>query len=258
MSIHRADDGAELYYEDRAGAAGVLPLILLPGMLGSLSDQWTVEAEAFSANRRVIRAELRGHGRSRAAGGALTSARLTADLAGLLDALGIARCHLVGYSLGGYIGLELEARQPGRLASLMVHGTKFYWRTESLTSTLAQLDPAAIQTKVPRYAAQLEAAHGPGWTELLRRCADLVSAVAAEGLTETDLSRVACPTLVSVGDRDVLVPVEEALRLQRSLPQGQLLVQPSVGHPLGQAPAALLRAAIARLIEAAESPDDRR
>ena len=258
MSIHRADDGAELFYEDSGSAGEGLPLVLLPGMLGSLSEQWVVEAEAFATHRRVLRLELRGHGHSRAARGSLSPRRLTADLLGLLDAQRIERCHLAGYSLGGYLGLALATREPDRIASLLMHGTKFYWQPESVATTLSQLDPATIRAKVPRYALQLEAAHGPAWAELLGRCADLVTEVASDGLTETDLRGVTCPTLVSVGDRDALVPVEEARRLQAALPQGQLLVMPAVGHPFGQVPTALLQLSIERLLATVERPDDRR
>jgi pimeloyl-ACP methyl ester carboxylesterase len=42
----------------------------------------------------------------------------------------------------------------------------------------------------------------------------------------------ALPVLVSVGDRDELVPVHEAYRLSRTLPQGQLLVLPATRHRL--------------------------
>jgi pimeloyl-ACP methyl ester carboxylesterase len=52
------------------------------------------------------------------------------------------------------------------------------------------------------------------------------------GLSESGISKVQCPVLVSVGDCDELVPVREAHRLSRELPTASLLVLPGVHHPI--------------------------
>jgi pimeloyl-ACP methyl ester carboxylesterase len=51
------------------------------------------------------------------------------------------------------------------------------------------------------------------------------------GLTENMIGRLQAPVLISVGDRDELVPLPEAARLSRILPNGELLVLPGVRHP---------------------------
>jgi pimeloyl-ACP methyl ester carboxylesterase len=66
---------------------------------------------------------------------------------------------------------------------------------------------------------------------LVRQAADLSSYLVTNGMTERMASHTHCPVLVSVGDRDELVPVNEALRLARLFNQGELIVLPGVRHP---------------------------
>jgi pimeloyl-ACP methyl ester carboxylesterase len=66
---------------------------------------------------------------------------------------------------------------------------------------------------------------------LVRQAADLVGFLAQKGMTEGMASHTQCPCLVSVGDRDELVPLQEAQRLSRVLANGELIVLPGVRHP---------------------------
>ena len=69
----------------------------------------------WPARYRILRYDVRGHGGTAAPDGPYTLEQLSADLAALLDALGIERTHLVGLSMGGMIGQLLALREPGRL-----------------------------------------------------------------------------------------------------------------------------------------------
>ena len=66
---------------------------------------------------------------------------------------------------------------------------------------------------------------------MVRQAGDLVAYLGEEGVTENMLRKAQCPVLVSVGDRDELVPVQEAYLLSRALPNGALLVLPQTRHP---------------------------
>lgn len=249
-----ADDGTSIYYE-REGARDAPTLLLLPGLMGAIADQWQAFRPDLTRDFDLILADLRGHGRSGNAARDLRLDRMARDVQGMLDALAVDRYHLAGYSLGGYLGLMLAGRDP-RLATLLLHGTKLYWTRESIAATRGQLDPDAIRAKVPAFAAQLEQSHGPDWPVLARQAADFVAGMGAPesgALAEADLAAIACPVVVSVGDRDELVPVAEALRLSAALPDAGLAVLPRTRHPFPTLRPALLLPIIRSLVERASA-----
>lgn len=110
---------AGLYFEEH-GPAEAPPVILSPGLGGSAA-YWAPNLEALAARHRVVLYDHRGTGRSeRALPPSLTVEDMAADLAALMDGLGIERAHLVGHAAGGAIGLSLALSAPERLSSLVV------------------------------------------------------------------------------------------------------------------------------------------
>ncbi len=109
-------NGIELAY---TVAGSGPPLVLVHGFACG-RRMWRRQLATLARDHTVIAYDQRGHGRSSAPAGAgdYSPGHLTRDLAGLLDHLGIERCHLVGFSLGGGPTLGLAIAQPGRVASL--------------------------------------------------------------------------------------------------------------------------------------------
>jgi pimeloyl-ACP methyl ester carboxylesterase len=236
MAIWTADDNSSISYEVH-GNRQAPTLLLLPGLLGA-TNQWQRFLPALVADFRLILVDLRGHGRSENRATTLEPEQMVQDIAGLLDHLGINEIHIAGYSLGGYLGLMLHLNQPRRVPTLLMHATKFYWNEEAISRMRRQLDPDTLAEKVPSYATQLATDHGAiRWRNLVRQAADLVAQLGQSGLTEGMAHRAQIPVLVSVGDRDELIPLAEAQRLSRVFPNGKLLVLPGVQHPLASVPA---------------------
>ena len=231
MTNFQADDGTLINYEVHGEAPGKESLLLLPGLLGSISKQWHDFLPHLTSYFRVILMDLRGHGHSENKASLLSPERMVLDIEELLAHLKITQVHVAGYSLGGYLGLMLHLKQPRLVSTLLMHATKFYWTEESVAQMHSQLDPDIIGEKVPKYANQLANEHGSRWRMLVRQAADLTTWTHKNGLTEGMVKRVQCPTLVSVGDRDELVLLREAQRLSRLMPNGELLVLPGVSHP---------------------------
>lgn len=236
MAEWAAEDGSLIHYEIRSSGDQQAALLLLPGLLGSISSQWRDFASALSDSYRIILVDLRGHGRSENRAQGLALQQMVQDLSGLLDHLGLETVHIAGYSLGGYLGLMLHLQAPRRVLTLLMHATKFYWNEASVSGMRRQLDPDAMAQKVPAYADQLVREHGSRWRQLVRQAGDLVAATANEGLTEGMARRAQIPVLVSVGDRDELVGLPEAARLAQVIPNGALLVLPGVRHPFSSIP----------------------
>src|SRR5262245_40213109 len=109
-------DGADFYYEMHGNGT---PVVLVPG-LGGIGSYWRPQVEALSTHFRVVLDDHRGVGRSTPVSGAQCVAQMAADVRRLLDALGIARAHLVGHSLGGAVAQVLAIESPERLSSLVL------------------------------------------------------------------------------------------------------------------------------------------
>lgn len=234
MTTWTAPDGSDINYEQYGGHDDNKPnLLLLPGLLGAISSQWRPFLKPLAESYHLTLVDLRGHGRSQNNAPTLNVNQMIDDLTGLLDHLNIERLHIAGYSLGGYLGLMLALNQPRRVATLLMHATKFYWTADAASKMRAQLDPDTMAQKVPTYADQLVQDHGGRqWRTLVRQAAELTSNLVEGGISERQLKNAQCPVLVSVGDRDELVPLPEAFRLSRALPHGELLVLPNTRHPL--------------------------
>lgn len=86
---------------------------------GEQSSDWATVAEALASSRRVYAPDLRGHGASDWAG-PYTIEQLAADLAALLDALGLEQVALGGHSIGGPPAYLYAARHPARVTRLIL------------------------------------------------------------------------------------------------------------------------------------------
>src|SRR5438045_8233488 len=94
-------------------------LLLLHAAMGS-ARRYFAWVPHLARDYRVVRLDLRGHGRSQIppAEQPLTLDRLALDVTELLDHLGVAQAHLVGNSAGGYLGQQLAMTRPERVRSL--------------------------------------------------------------------------------------------------------------------------------------------
>lgn len=106
--------------EDGAGDA---PVVILSNSLGTAMDMWSAQVVALAARFRVLRYDTRGHGRSDVPAGAYGLDRLGRDVLDLMDALGIARAHFCGLSLGGMTGQWLGVHAPDRFDRLVLANT---------------------------------------------------------------------------------------------------------------------------------------
>src|SRR5688572_23778389 len=113
-------NGQQLYYEVHGNGP---PLVLVMG-IGYDSTLWTLaQVPALSTQFRVVLVDNRDAGRSSPASAPYRITDMADDLAGLLDALGIGQCHLLGLSMGGMIALEFALRHADRLDRLVLTGT---------------------------------------------------------------------------------------------------------------------------------------
>ncbi|WP_016854967.1 alpha/beta fold hydrolase [Halomonas smyrnensis] len=107
LALHHIDTGGD-----------GTPLVVIHGLLGS-ADNWRSHIKKWQEQHRVIAVDLRNHGRSPHAPG-MGYAAMARDVLALLEALGVARAHVLGHSMGGKVAITLARLAPERLASLIV------------------------------------------------------------------------------------------------------------------------------------------
>ncbi len=154
-----------------------------------------------------------------------------------------ARLHapprLFGYSMGGYVGLALEARRPGSFSGIVTLGTKFEWDVDAAEREAARLDPVVIATKIPRFAAALDARHRvpDGWEGVVLRTATLLRENArAPMLTAEVLERVRVPVIAAVGAKDETVSRDETQRAADLMLHAECRESMDVPHPIERVP----------------------
>ena len=109
-----------------AEAGGGSPVLLLHGW----PQHWWCWRKVIGRLRhrsRLLVPDLRGFGWSEAPGRGYTPAGFAADAVGLLDAMGLARAHVVGHDWGGFAALLLALDQPARVGSLLLCSTPGPW-----------------------------------------------------------------------------------------------------------------------------------
>lgn len=116
-------NGIDIWYE-RDGPSGATPLVLTHGFAGPSSGGWAPPIEEFRKRFDLVLYDVRAHGNTTVPGAStVTVPQFAADLAGLLDALGIARAHIGGVSMGGMISAQFACDFPERVASLWLCDT---------------------------------------------------------------------------------------------------------------------------------------
>jgi len=155
-------NGVALRYELAGG--GPQTVVLVHELGGSL-DSWDATLPAFQKRFRTLRYDQRGFGQSEKASGTLALADMVADMAALLDALGIReRCHVVGSALGAGIAAAFAARHPSRVERLVVQSLV----TKSSQAFRPQMIERANETERTGMRAQAQASLNRSYPEVLR------------------------------------------------------------------------------------------
>jgi 3-oxoadipate enol-lactonase len=225
------------------------PVVWLQGT-GESRQGWAAQIAELSERFRCIATDHRDAGESSYVSDPYTPADLADDAASVMDSLGLAPAHLVGYSLGGAVAQELAIARPDLVRSLALLSTwaasdgwfiaqmrswqslrRQHWNDEqafldSLGAWLWSPATYAVPGLVEGLHTIMQAEDPPqrpdGW---IRQCdADAAHAAGSR------LGSVTAPTLVIVGEDDICTPPRYARELCGLLPSAELVTVPDAGH----------------------------
>jgi pimeloyl-ACP methyl ester carboxylesterase len=208
-------------------------LLLLHGALGSKELFENLETR-LKDNFDVHSINFSGHGREPVPDVSFSIELFAGDVLSRLGKMKIEKINIFGYSMGGYVGLYLAKHYPEKIDKVFTIATKFKWNEEIALKETKMLDPVKIKEKVPAYAEQLKKRHAPqDWEKILAKTAEMMTNLGKNNaLIDEDYSLIEHDVLVSVGDRDRMVTIEETVEVYRKLKNGQLLILPDTPHPL--------------------------
>ena len=220
-------NGVKLYYEINGSG----PTVIQIGGAVNGHEGYSLITPHMQKHFTVIDYDHRGYGQSDRPDQTYTMETWVDDMAGLLDALGIEKCHVHGGSMGGFIACLFGVKYPERVDRLVFNGavakcdwmarTTFYlWKRVAQQFGLGSEELALLLLSSAFSRPYLDEMatsgnlHSLGWMQdsITRNASLNVFADACDAMAETDvtdvLDRVTAPTLVLQGVEDTLTPLD--------------------------------------------------
>ena len=207
-------------------------LLLLHGAIGSI-DQFNSLSKELSLEFLTYTFNFPGHGGEPIPQSGFSIQLFAEATLAFMDKNNLEKISIFGYSMGGYVGLYLAKNFPERIEKLFTLATKWQWTLENAERESKMLNPTIIKEKVPKYADSMLQLHGAKWEILMEKTAAMMVELGANPtFKNSDFETIETPVLVGVGDKDVMVSLDETIQVYRSLPNAQLLVMPNTTHPI--------------------------
>ncbi len=234
-------NGLDIYHE----TDGVGPPIVFVHGLGATSNVWHAQRMALSKYYQVIIYDRSGCGRSQQSSTGYSVDAWADELAGLLDFLAIPSAVVVGHSLGSTIVQRFAGKYATRTKALILAGGEAELTPEAkkaMTERVRSIEANGLTAVAgPWLNAVLSAATreaNPALAGLLRAMflANDARSYAAQCLAlrdadvRSDHARIACPTLLTVGDQDPVTPLSWQRPIAMAIPGSRIRVIPNTAH----------------------------
>jgi pimeloyl-ACP methyl ester carboxylesterase len=222
-------NGVRTYWEVEGDGE---PLVLLHGGLCAIETLDGLRRE-LADRYRVYLPERRGHGRTPDVDGPYSYGLFAADTIGFMQAVGLSRAHLLGFSDGATVALLVALRRPD-----LVHSHVHIGQPVNLDGIQPELrDVLSLATMpqgmLPPVLRELYEAVSPDgaehWDAVVDKAWQMIRT--EPNLDVAELAAVTAPTLIMVAEHDIPT-VAHAEQISRALPSGHLVVVPNAGHGL--------------------------
>jgi pimeloyl-ACP methyl ester carboxylesterase len=232
-----------VYYEEHGEGE---PVLLING-LGADHRAWSLQTDYLRRFFQVIVFDNPGVGRTTGPPGPYTTELFGDVAADLLRQLAIERAHVVGASMGGTIAQQVAVRHPELVRSLVLHCS--WWRADPYTAALIRswqsyagaagmlelsrqiwlwvFTPRFFEER-PETFAELEREVRKNGQSVGAFCDQAEACIAHQALEE--VAAVEAPTLITVGDGDILTPPAHSRAIHERIEGSVLHVWPEMGH----------------------------
>jgi esterase len=247
-------NGLRIHYLEW-GAADAPPVVCVHGYTGS-ADAFNALARHFQHRLRLIAPDVRGHGESQwSPEGAYGYLDQMSDVAALVDRLELEKFALIGTSMGGVVAMAYAGAHAGRLKSLVINdiGPEAEAGTQRITQTVgarpnsfgsldeakayrAQISPIlAARPAEDRHELALGVLKEAGGRWVWKMDPAYIEQRIARGAPVRPdlwpaLKALPCPAQVVWGTTSDVLGERQALRMVETLPQGELVRVPGIGH----------------------------
>jgi pimeloyl-ACP methyl ester carboxylesterase len=220
-----------MYYEDHGQGP---PIVLIHGGGSTVQTSFGAILPRLARSRRVIAVEEQAHGHTEDLDRPLSFEQMADDTAALLQQLGIASADVLGFSNGGMTALQIAVRHPALVRRLIVC-SGFYAHAGLIPGLREAFKQPPDAGQMPRALrdAYLAAAPHPDLDAFVAKTVAMMRSFT--DLSEDQVRAIEAPTLVMLGDQDVVLPAH-AERLARLVKHGQVALMPGAhGTYLGVA-----------------------
>ena len=247
MPFAQTSDNIRLHYEVLGRRSGA-PVLMIQG-LGADKNAWNLQRVAMATRFRMIAFDNRGVGRSDKPPGPYNLEQMADDAVTVLDAAGLSDAHVVGASMGGVIGQIIAVKYPDRVRSLTLactasrnhpwrHELLQHWATTAQVRGMSALGRQTAQWVIgPRSLRRILPTIGwLGPLAAMRPSAPFVSQVQAllshDESLHAAISTIKTPTLVIVGNQDILTPRGDSEEIAEQISNSELVVISGAAHGL--------------------------
>lgn len=265
---HLCVNGIQLYVEDTG--QGGQSILFLHGLLFS-SRMFDDQVEALKGRYRCVRLDFRGQGRSTVTRRGYDLDTLADDVIALIESLDLGPCHLVGFSMGGMVGMRVALRRPALIKSLVLMNTSAEAENRRKRPRFALLNLAArlfgLKPVAPRimdllfspdfvanaehaqarkrWMAYVLANHRVGVTRAVR------GVVSRAGILDR-IEQIHLPSLIITSDQDTTTPPATAERMHERIRGSRLLTIEGAGHMSPAEQPAVVNAVLAEFLTDAQ------
>lgn len=229
-----------IQYEDRGSGT---PIVLIHGFPLNRT-MWDRQVAALATSYRVIAPDLRGFGGSTVVAGPYEMRCHADDIAALLDTLGIEKAIIGGLSMGGYVAFEFWRRYSSRVHALILAGTRATAdseegkenREKNAEMVEAEGTRPLINAMLPNLLDPSTPKEIVGHLEdIMKKASSTAVAAALRGMklrpdSSDILVGINVPTLVIVGQNDVLSPPSEMANLHQAIAGSSFVTIADAGH----------------------------
>jgi pimeloyl-ACP methyl ester carboxylesterase len=229
-------NGMKMYYEVSGKGD---PLIVLHGAYMNIISMGEIIPK-LARTHQVYALELQGHGRTTDIDRPITYPNLADDVAAFMDAVGLKKVNVFGYSMGGVTGLQLAIRYPEKVSRLIVASVAYDlegWQPE-FKNFIPQMN-VEMFLNLPFAEEYRKLAPDPDGFPAL---AEKLIALEKEPMAwEEDVKNLKTPVLIIAGDADV-VTLEHTIvmfrllgggvmgDMDKPLPDSRLAIMPATSH----------------------------